>query len=177
MNTNTRSFSLLSKDDLYLFNEGSHIRLYDKLGAHPVSAGGRDGAYFALWAPNAEQVYVTGDFNGWEKQGFRLSTREGSGIWEGFIPGLGSGALYKYHIESRVRHYRTDKADPFAFHCEQPPRTASVVWDLSYAWKDAEWMAKRKNVNALDAPISIYELHPGSWKRVPGENNRPLGYR
>ena len=168
---------MLSRDDLYLFNEGSHIRLYDKLGAHPVTAGGRDGTYFAVWAPNAEQVYVTGDFNGWEKQGFRLNTREGSGIWEGFIPGLGSGALYKYHIESRVRHYRTDKADPFAFHCEQPPRTASVVWDLSCEWKDAEWMAKRKNINALDAPISIYELHPGSWKRVPGENNRYLGYR
>jgi 1,4-alpha-glucan branching enzyme len=177
MDTNTRSFSLLSKDDLYLFNEGSHIRLYDKLGAHPVTAGGRDGTYFAVWAPNAEQVYLTGDFNGWEKQGFSLSTREGSGIWEGFIPGLGTGALYKYHIESRVRRHRADKADPFAFHCEQPPRTASVVWDLSYEWKDADWMAKRKNANALDAPISIYELHPGSWKRVPGENNRYLGYR
>jgi len=177
MDTNTQSFSLLSRDDLYLFNEGSHIRLYDKLGAHLVTAGGRDGTYFAVWAPNAEQVYVTGDFNGWEKQGFKLSTREGSGIWEGFIPGPGSGALYKYHIESRVRRHRADKADPFAFYCEQPPRTASVVWDLSYEWKDSEWMAKRKNVNALNAPLSIYELHPGSWKRVPGENNRSLGYR
>ena len=177
MDTNAQSFSLLSRDDLYLFNEGSHIRLYDKLGAHPVTAGGRDGTYFAVWAPNAEQVYVTGDFNGWEKQGFKLSTREGSGIWEGFIPGLGSGALYKYHIESRVRRHRADKADPFAFYCEQSPKTASVVWDLAYEWNDAGWMAGRKNVNALDAPISIYELHPGSWKRVPGENNRPLGYR
>jgi len=177
MDTNAQSFSLLSRDDLYLFNEGSHIRLYDKLGAHPVTAGGRDGTYFAVWAPNAEQVYVTGDFNGWEKQGFKLSTREGSGIWEGFIAGMGSGALYKYHIESRVRRHRADKADPFAFYCEQSPKTASVVWDLAYEWNDAGWMAGRKNVNALDAPISIYELHPGSWKRVPGENNRPLGYR
>ncbi len=177
MDTGNQSFSLLSSDDLYLFNEGSHVRLYDKMGAHQVSAGGRDGTYFAVWAPNAEQVYVTGDFNGWEKQGFRLSTRAGSGIWEGFIPGLGKGALYKYHIESRVRRHRADKADPFAFHCEQPPRTASVVWDLSYEWKDTDWMRERKNINALGAPISIYELHPGSWKRVPGENNRYLGYR
>ena len=177
MDNNTQSFSLLSDDDLYLFNEGSHIRLYDKLGAHPVTAGGRDGTYFAVWAPNAGQVYLTGDFNGWEKQGFKLSAREGSGIWEAFVPGLGSGALYKYHIESRLRHYRTDKADPFAFRCEQPPRTASVVWDLTYAWGDTAWMAKRRGANGLDAPISIYELHPGSWKRVPGENNRPLGYR
>ena len=177
MNTDSEAFSLLSGDDLYLFNEGSHIRLYDKLGAHPVSAGGRDGAFFAVWAPNAAQVYVTGDFNGWEKQGFRLSAREGSGIWEGFIPGLGNGALYKYHIDSRVRRYRADKADPFAFHSEQPPRTASVVWDLAYHWEDISWMQSRRHSNGLNAPMSIYEMHPGSWMRVAEENNRPLSYR
>lgn len=171
------NFSLLSQDDLYLFNEGSHIRLYEKLGAHPATVDGEDGTYFAVWAPNAEQVYVIGDFNGWQKKGFKLRACGSSGIWEGFIPGLARGSLYKYHIASRVRRYRVEKADPFASYCEIPPRTASVVWDLSYDWNDSEWMRERKHKNALDAPIAIYEMQLGSWMCVPEDNNRPLTYR
>jgi 1,4-alpha-glucan branching enzyme len=171
------TFSLLSQDDLYLFNEGSHIRLYEKLGAHPATVDGEDGTYFAVWAPNAEQVYVMGDFNGWQKKGFKLAACGSSGIWEGFIPGLGRGSLYKYHIASRVHRYRVEKADPFASYCEVPPRTASVVWDLSYDWNDSEWMRERKHKNALDAPIAIYEMQLGSWMCVPEDNNRPLTYR
>jgi len=177
MSTDTTAFSLLSEDDLYLFNEGSHLRLYDKLGSHPVCRDGQDGAYFAVWAPNAQHVYVAGDFNQWEKRGARLTPRGDSGIWEGFVPGLSQGALYKYHIESSTRRYKSDKADPFAFHCETPPRTASVVWDLSYTWEDERWMDRRRQANALDSPMSIYEVHPGSWMRLPEEHNRYLSYR
>jgi len=177
MSADTPAFSLLSKDDLYLFNEGSHLRLYEKLGAHPVSGDGHDGTYFAVWAPNAHHVYVAGDFNQWEKRGARLTPRGDSGIWEGFVPGLSQGALYKYHIESNVRRYRVDKSDPFAFHCETPPKTASVVWDLSYTWEDRQWMDRRREANGLECPISIYEVHPGSWMRLPEENNRHLSYR
>jgi len=177
MSADSQDFSLLSEDDIYLFNEGSHLRLYDKMGAHPVQRNGHDGTYFAVWAPNAQHVYVTGDFNGWEKRGVRLSPRENSGIWEGFIPGPGQGALYKYHIESNIRRYKIEKADPFAFHSETPPKTASIVWDLSYTWKDRQWMDRRGKANGLDAPISIYEVHPGSWMRMPEDNNRHLSYR
>ncbi len=171
------SFSLLSDDDLYLFNEGSHIRLYEKLGAHPITSGGQTGTYFAVWAPNARHVSVAGDFNGWDKQGFGLSSLKGSGIWEGFIPGVRSGTLYKYHIDSNVRRYQVDKADPFAFKSEQPPKTASIIWDLSYDWRDSSWMNGRKGRNSLAKPINIYEVHLGSWMRVPEDNNRWLTYR
>ncbi|MDD5647710.1 MAG: 1,4-alpha-glucan branching protein GlgB [Dehalococcoidia bacterium] len=177
MNSNNRAFSLLSKDDIYLFNEGSHVRLYDKLGAHPIHQDGYDGTYFAVWAPNARHVYIAGDFNGWDKRGFRLSPCENSGIWEGLVPGLDNGSLYKYHIESNIRRYKVDKADPFAFHCETPPKTASIVWDLSYTWKDQRWMERRGKANGLNAPISIYEVHPGSWMRLPEEHDRYLSYR
>jgi 1,4-alpha-glucan branching enzyme len=177
VDTNQDKFSLLSDDDLYLFNEGSHIRLYERLGAHPLSIGARTGTYFAVWAPNARRVSVAGDFNGWDKQGFELRPRQGSGIWEGFIPGVGSGMLYKYHIDSNVGRHQVDKADPFAFQSEQPPKTASVIWDLSYDWGDSNWMNERKNRNSLTGPISIYEVHLGSWMRVPEDNNRWLTYR
>jgi len=177
MSADTQAFSLLSEHDLYLFNEGSHLRLYEKLGAHPVSRDGHDGTYFAVWAPNAQQVYLTGDFNSWEKRGFKLTPRGDSGIWEGFVAGSGQGVLYKYHIESNIRRYRMDKADPFAFFCETPPRTASVVWDLSYTWEDRQWMSKRSDANGLQAPLSIYEVHPGSWMRLPEEHDRYLSYR
>lgn len=169
--------SLLTRDDIYLFNEGSHTRLYEKLGAHPVTMGNEDGVYFAVWAPNAEQVFVTGDFNNWKKRGVKLSSRGESGIWEGFIPGLRQGALYKYYIASREHGYRVEKADPFTFYSELPPKTASTVWDLSYDWGDTDWMKSRKARNALDAPISIYEVHLGSWMRIPEENGRSLTYR
>jgi 1,4-alpha-glucan branching enzyme len=169
--------SLLTDDDLHLFNEGTHYRLYDKLGAHPLTAGDTEGTYFAVWAPDAERVTVMGDFNGWDKGSHPLRARGQSGIWEGFVPRVGKGACYKYHVASRYRGYRVDKADPVAFHDEVPPKTASVVWDLDYEWSDGAWMAARRSRNALDAPIAVYEVHLGSWMRVPEEDNRSLTYR
>ncbi len=169
--------TLLGDDDLYLFNEGSHLRLYDKLGAHPLTADGVDGMYFAVWAPDAERVSVMGDFNGWDKESHPLQPVGRAGIWQGFVPGLTKGTLYKYHIASRYRKYRVDKADPFAFYSEIHPKTASVAWELDYQWEDQKWMAKRGKRNALDAPISIYEVHLGSWMRVPEEENPFLSYR
>jgi 1,4-alpha-glucan branching enzyme len=169
--------SLLTDDDLYLFGEGSHFRLQEKLGAHRMSADGQDGTYFAVWAPDAERVFVMGDFNGWNKGSHPLRTRGQSGIWEGFVPGVGIGACYKYHIASKHRRYRVDKADPFALYSEVSPKTGSAVWDLDYTWGDEDWLAGRGGRNALDAPIAIYELHLGSWMRVLEEGDRYLSYR
>ena len=169
--------SLLTDNDLYLFNEGSHFRLYDKLGARVVTHAGTSGTYFAVWAPNAEQVSVIGDFNGWDKRSHRLSPKGQSGIWEGFFPGVGKGTLFKYHIVSRLNGYRVDKADPFSIFNETPPKTASIVWDLDYHWGDHEWMASRRQHNALDKPMATYEMHVGSWRRVLAEGNRSLSYR
>lgn len=170
-------FSLLSDDDLYLFNEGSHYRVYEKLGAHLLTVNGVEGTYFAVWAPNARQVSVIGDFNGWDSLSHLLRPRGQSGIWEGFVPGVRRGTRYKYYIVSRYHDYRVAKADPLAFFCEVPPKTASIVWDLDYQWGDGRWMERRGARNALDAPMSIYELHLGSWRRVAAEGNRHLGYR
>jgi 1,4-alpha-glucan branching enzyme len=169
--------SLLTQDDLYLFNEGTHYRLYNKLGAHALEANGVSGTYFAVWAPNASQVSVMGEFNHWDKASHTLRSRGQSGIWEGFIPGVGQGTVYKYHIISRYQGYQVDKSDPLAFHGEVPPRTASIVWDLSYSWEDQQWMATRHARNALSAPMAVYEMHLGSWMRVPEEGNRYLTYR
>jgi len=169
--------TLLSADDLHYFNEGTHDRLFEKLGAHPLIVDGVRGTYFAVWAPNARWVSVIGDFNRWDPAAHPLQPREQSGIWEGFLPGVGPGARYKYHIVSRHGGYRVDKADPLAFAAEPPPRTASVVWDLGYAWGDAEWMAQRVQRNSLAAPMAIYEVHPGSWVRAPEEGRRWLTYR
>jgi 1,4-alpha-glucan branching enzyme len=169
--------SLLSDNDIYLFNEGNHHRLYDRLGAHPLDAGGAAGTYFAVWAPNAREVSVIGDFNGWDKSGHRLRQRGVSGIWEGFIKGIGDGSLYKYYIVSHFNDYTVEKADPFAFFDETPPKTASIVRDLSYDWGDSDWIQERHAKNRRDAPISIYEVHLGSWRRVPEEGNRSLTYR
>ena len=169
--------TLLSDDDLFLFNEGSHHRMYEKLGAHLLTIDNKPGTYFAVWAPNAKEVSVIGDFNGWNKMSHPLQVKGKSGIWEGFVPGVGSGAIYKYYITSRYRGYTVEKADPFATFSETPPRTASVVRGLDYTWEDREWMNKRRERNALDAPISIYEVHPGSWRRVPEGGNRYLTYR
>jgi 1,4-alpha-glucan branching enzyme len=173
----TDRFSLLSEDDLYLFNEGSHFRLYEKLGAHPLIHQGIEGVQFALWAPNAEGVFVMGDFNGWEKGAHPLRCKGNSGVWEGFLPGVGKGSNYKYHIISRYHEYKVDKADPFAFYNEVPPKTASVVWDLDCEWGDGAWMEHRRERNAFDAPIAIYEMHLGSWIRGPEEGGGPLTYR
>ncbi|MGE0407405.1 MAG: alpha-amylase family glycosyl hydrolase, partial [Candidatus Korobacteraceae bacterium] len=169
--------SLLTEDDLHLFNEGTHYRLYQKLGSHCVTRNGVEGTCFAVWAPNAEYVSVIGDFNGWDKGAHPLRMRGSSGIWEGFLPPVHKGAGYKYHVASRFLGYKADKADPYAVHSEQPPKTASRVWDLDYEWHDQEWMSKRRQRNSLHAPQSIYEVHLGSWMRVPEEGDRPLTYR
>jgi len=163
--------------DIYLFKQGNHFKIYDKLGCHLMEADGEKGAYFAVWAPNAERVSVIGDFNGWKPGIHPLAPRwDASGIWEGFIPGVKKGDLYKYHIESKFG-YKADKADPVGFYHEVPPKTASIVWDLDYKWGDDDWMRERSKKNSLDAPIAIYEVHLGSWRRVPEDGNRFLTYR
>ena len=161
--------SLFSSFDINLFKSGKHYRLYEKLGSHPMKVDGVAGTYFAVWAPSANAVYVVGDFNFWQ-QDHKLNVRwDGSGIWEGFIPGTGKGTLYKYKIHSNNQGMVTEKADPFARFCEHPPKTASVVWEGSYAWKDEDWMEHRESKNGLDCPYSVYEVHLGSWKRK-GDN-------
>jgi 1,4-alpha-glucan branching enzyme len=169
--------SLLTDHDIYLFNEGTHYQLYEKLGAHLLTHEGVEGTYFAVWAPDAERVTIIGDFNGWNKTTHPLRPRANSGIWQGFIPGMGKGSIYKYHIESRHQMYWVDKADPFAFLDEMPPKTASVVWELEHEWKDQPWMVLRRHANSLTAPWAIYEVHLGSWMRVPEEGHRFLTYR
>jgi 1,4-alpha-glucan branching enzyme len=169
--------SMLSSDDLFLFNEGSHHRLYEKLGAHTLTLDGAEGTYFAVWAPNAKQVSVIGDFNSWDKSSHLLRPKGQSGIWEGFIPRLGKNTIYKYCVLSHHRSYSVEKADPLAFYNETSPKTASIVRDLNYNWGDQAWMEKRHSHNALDAPISVYEVHLGSWRRVTEEGNRHLSYR
>jgi 1,4-alpha-glucan branching enzyme len=168
---------LLTEDDLYLFNEGSHVELYEKLGSHLTAAEGERGAYFAVWAPDAEQVFVMGDFNGWSKASDPLLPRGNSGLWEGFVPNVRKGALYKYHVVSRYHGYSADKSDPFSIFNETPPKTASIVWDLDYSWGDQEWMGNRRGRNGLDRAMSVYEMHLGSWKRVLQEGRRSLSYR
>jgi 1,4-alpha-glucan branching enzyme len=169
--------SLLTSEDFYLFNEGSHYRIHEKMGAHLVESKGVQGTVFSVWAPNARQVSVVGSFNGWNPQSHQLQPRGSSGVWEGFIPGVEKGTLYKFYIVSTQHGHRGEKADPVALATEKPPRTASVVWDLEYTWNDADWMQKRGAANSLHAPMTIYELHLGSWMRVPEEHNRPLTYR
>jgi 1,4-alpha-glucan branching enzyme len=170
-------FSLLSDYDVYLFNEGAHGRLYEKMGAHQVTHNGTEGVHFAVWAPDAWAIFVMGDFNGWNKHSHALRVRGSSGIWEGFVPGLKEGASYKFHVESRYHGFKVDKADPFAFYSEVSPKTASIVRSTWYEWGDQQWMQVRRERNALRAPMSIYECHIGSWMRKPEENNRPLSYR
>ena len=169
--------TILTQDDLFLFNEGSHFRLYDKMGAHPAAGTAHEQTHFAVWAPNAKAVFLTGDFNGWNKRSHPLAPLQDSGIWAGIFPGIGKGSLYKYHVVSHHNSHRIDKADPFAFYCERPPKTASVVWDTAYKWSDDAWMAKQRDHNALDSPLSIYEVHLGSWRRVPEQDNRFLTYQ
>jgi 1,4-alpha-glucan branching enzyme len=173
-----KGVSLLTEHDIYLFKEGRHFRLHDKLGAHAHTAKGVAGVYFAVWAPNAERVAVVGDFNDWRAAAHPLFPRQDdSGIWEGFIPGVAQGAHYKYHLTSRHGNYQVEKTDPFAVRTEVPPRTASVVWGLDYQWGDQAWMRERAGANALNAPMTVYEAHLGSWRRVPEEGDRSLSYR
>ena len=169
--------SPLTDQDIYLFNEGTHYRLYQKLGAHPHIADGAAGATFAVWAPDADAVTVMGDFNGWNRKSHPLQPRGSSGIWEGFIAGVGKGTLYKYFVSSRHQGFRAEKADPLAVLQETPPRTGSVIWDLDYEWGDQSWMKERHKHNSLHSPVTVYEVHIGSWMRVPEEHNRPLSYR
>lgn len=169
--------SLLTADDLFLFNEGSHFRLWEKLGAHLHTVDGAEGALFSVWAPNAERVAVVGDFNAYDPRAHPLRPTGSSGIWEGFVPGVRAGLTYKYHITSRHHGIVTEKADPFAVTAEVPPKSASVVWSLDYDWHDQAWMATRHARNGLGSPMSIYELHLGSWMRVPEEGFRSLSYR
>ncbi|HDR16878.1 MAG TPA: 1,4-alpha-glucan branching protein GlgB [Desulfobacteraceae bacterium] len=173
---NINQKSLVTDDDVYLFNEGSHFRLYEKLGAHPVNRGDESGVCFGVWAPNAEGVSVIGSFNDWRKDANPLQPKGESGVWERYIPGVVVGDCYKFHVRSRFEGYIADKLDPFAFYSEKPPRTGSVVWDLKYQWEDEEWMSRSENRLNSGKAVSIYEVHAGSWMRHQ-EDNRPFSYR
>ncbi len=167
--------SLFTDFDISLFKSGKHFKLYEKLGSHPMEIDGVKGTYFAVWAPTANAVSVIGNFNYWLDHEHPLNVRwDESGIWEGFIPEVEKGEVYKYKIRSHNHGVVTEKADPFARYCELPPNTASVVWEDDYTWKDKKWMDSRKAKNALDAPFSVYEVHLGSWKRK--EENEFMSY-
>jgi len=167
----------LSNFDLHLLGEGTHYRAYEKLGAHTGAPYGVAGTTFAVWAPNARRVSVVGDFNQWDGRRHPMRLHPGNGIWELFLPGVGKGALYKFEVLPAGGGPPVLKADPFAFAFELPPRTASAVSDLGYRWGDREWMAARAQRQALDAPIAIYEMHPGSWRRPAEDPGRFLGFR
>jgi 1,4-alpha-glucan branching enzyme len=163
-------FSLFSDFDIELFSAGKHYKLYNKLGSHLVECNGEQGVYFAVYAPGAKEVSVMGNFNFWNGYEHKLSVRwDGSGIWEGFISGLKHGDLYKYRILSHHDDKVREKTDPYARKYEMPPKTASCIWDAQYDWQDQEWMASRANKNSLDQPMSIYEIHLGSWKKKEGD--------
>ncbi|UJH66913.1 1,4-alpha-glucan branching protein GlgB [Allomuricauda sp. SCSIO 65647] len=173
---NVKPHSLFTEFDIDLFKGGKHYRLFEKLGSHLIEVDGEKGTYFAVWAPTAKSVSVVGDFNYWIEGDHQLYVRwDESGIWEGFIPGVGKGSKYKYKIHSHNNDIKTEKADPFARYCEQPPKTASIVWDDDYKWKDKDWMGYRKDKNGLDKPFSVYEVHLGSWKRKA--DNEFLSYK
>ncbi len=171
----TKNF--ITEYDIYLFREGKHFSLYKKLGAHVCKYNNKPGTFFAVWAPNAKSVSVIGNFNSWLKDANHLRVRKDeSGIWEGFIPGIGKGETYKYFITSKYDNYQVEKADPVAKFSEPPPKTASVVWNYNYKWNDSEWMKKRKKYNSPNSPFSVYEVNLESWRRKPEENSRPLKY-
>ena len=169
---------ILTDYDLHLLAEGTHLRAFQKLGAHLATIDGERGATFAVWAPNARGVSVVGDFNGWDHRKHPLRSRPEAGMWEGFVPGIGQGERYKFNVLQQDGRHRVEKADPYAFYAEQRPYSASIVWDIAgYAWADGVWMKERKHRNALDAPIAIYEVHLGSWTRLHEEGDRWLTYR
>ena len=171
------SHSLFTDFDINLFKSGKHFRLYEKLGAHVIDLNGQSGTYFAVWAPNANKVSVVGDFNQWNQDEHTLNVRwDSSGIWEGFIPGVKPGNIYKYKIFSNEYDQILEKGDPFASLWEVPPKTASVVWDINYEWHDKNWMENHASFNSLDKPFSIYEVHIGSWKRKFDQGNESLSY-
>lgn len=167
--------SLLTDFDIALFKSGKHFKLYEKLGSHLLEVDGVTGTYFAVWAPAARKVSVIGDFNYWSDGEHPLNVRwDESGIWEGFIPGVGKGSLYKYKIHSNNQEIITEKADPFARLSEHPPKTASIVWNAPYKWQDSKWIKNREKKNSLESPFSVYEVHLASWKRK--NENEYLSY-
>ena len=169
--------SLITDEDIYLHGEGTHFHTYKKMGAHPITIDGVDGVHFAVWAPNAMRVSIIGDFNRWDGRHHPMQQRGESGLWELFLPGLKKGDIYKFEVKGK-RGYLMQKADPYAFAAELRPRTASVVWDhADYTWNDSDWMRQRREKAWLEAPISVYEVHPGSWRRITEEENRSLTYR
>lgn len=168
--TNELETGFITELDRYLYNNGRHYEIYEKLGAHPKICNGKQGMYFAVWAPHASQVGVVGDFNGWNPDLNPMIPLADSGIWEVFVPGVGLGQLYKYSVTTRSGKILF-KADPYAFYAEFRPQTASVTADLSvYSWNDLEWVAKREEQDPLSGPLSIYEVHLGSWKRKNRED-------
>jgi 1,4-alpha-glucan branching enzyme len=170
-------FSLLTDFDTYLFKSGKHFKLYEKLGAHAAEHNGEKGTYFAVWAPNAKKVSVIGDFNYWKPEQHPLKPRwDESGIWEGFLPGVGTLSTYKFAIHSNLGTYH-EKADPFGTYAEIAPKTASVTWQSNYQWKDKKWLEKRKKSAGKAKPFSVYEVHAGSWRRKAEDGNRSLSYR
>ncbi len=167
----------MSDYDLYLWKQSRHYRSYEKMGAHVVEQEGQRGVRFAVWAPNADYVSVIGDFNGWNRGTTPLSHQD-AGIWDGFVPGVEPGARYKYYIHSKVNGYETERADPYGFHAEMRPQTASRVWDLSrYQWGDAAWLEKRRKTPLQQAPVAVYEVHLGGGMRDVYDNNRWMTYR
>jgi 1,4-alpha-glucan branching enzyme len=169
--------TLITSFDLHLFNEGNHTKLYEKFGSHLTELDGKQGTYFAVWAPDAERISVVGDFNRWNSDFHPLTPRGNSGVWEAFLPDVGKGTLYKYHIRSRYHMYEVNKSDPYGLFHEVAPKTASIVWDLDYDWNDSDWLKSRHERTAFSAPQSVYEVHLGSWMRVLEEGNRSLSYR
>ncbi|MBT0956142.1 1,4-alpha-glucan branching protein GlgB [Alphaproteobacteria bacterium KMM 3653] len=168
---------VLGELDEHLIAEGAHLNLWEVLGAHVMSHEGVDGTHFAVWAPNARRVSVVGDFNGWDGRRNIMRQRGSTGVWEIFLPGIGEGEAYKYELQDQHGTLLPQKADPFGFGAEHPPKTASVVRDLrGYKWGDKGWMSKREAAQRIDQPISVYEVHLGSWRRVPDDGDRPLSY-
>ncbi|MGF1639672.1 MAG: 1,4-alpha-glucan branching protein GlgB [Rhodospirillales bacterium] len=169
---------ILDDADVHQLADGSHVRSYEKLGAHPIELAGVKGVSFAVWAPHAHRVAVVGEFNDWDGRRHGMRLRHDCGVWEIFVPGVVPGQLYKYEIKGSDGQRLADKIDPYAFCAERPPGTASVVTDVdAYVWDDRQWMTRRASLDVREAPLAIYEVHLGSWRRKPEEGHRPLSYR
>jgi 1,4-alpha-glucan branching enzyme len=166
--------SFITDFDIHLFKSGKHFKLYEKLGAHVIKQDGKEGTFFAVWAPNAKSVAVIGNFNGWKDGHHKLNPRwDQSGIWEGFFTDIKHGEAYKYAIRSNTGEF-LEKSDPFSSYCETPPKTASIVWEPKYEWKDKAWLNERKLLAGKPRPYSVYEVHFGSWRRKV--NNESMTY-
>jgi len=178
MKTSVLPYTTFSDLDIHLFREGKHYKLYEKLGSHLVEHEGKKGVYFSVWAPGARRVAIMGDFNGWNRSTHSMHVRwDSSGIWEGFIPDVDAGTVYKYVIVTQSGE-ELEKGDPFARSWEEPPKTGSVVYSSRFRWGDKKWReGLRKQVNGHQSPFSVYEIHAGSWRRNPEEGNRSLTYR